>query len=154
MKKQKDWKVRCLAQVVKLKCKLACEASDTAPGHLSLSHGSNTCKYTTKHKEQMREYEFIVWDFMQLIKLMVRRLPLEMGSQLLPCPPAAGELWVKSEYSVLEKLSRFHQHRPSPTWNKLDLCLAAVTQALTPPFSSNKSLFYLVLDPLILFGTR
>lgn len=92
--------------------------------------------------------------FMQLMKLTVPRLPLEMGSRLLPCHSAPGELCVKSEYSILEKRYKFHQHSPSPTWNKLDLCMGGVTQALTPPFSRNKSLFYWVLGTLIHFGTR
>lgn len=93
--------------------------------------------------------------FMQLMKLMVPRLPLEMGSRLLPCHSTApGELCVESEYSILEKRYKFHQRYPSPTWNKLDLCTGGVTQALTPPFSSNKSLFYWVLGTLIHLGTR
>ena len=41
---------------------------------------------------------------MQLMKLMVPRLPLEMGPQILLCNPAAEELCFKSEYSIFEEL--------------------------------------------------
>lgn len=135
----------------------------TALCHFIPSSGQRqvTCGYG----EQIREHEFFIWNFAQLIKLIGSQPSSRIDSQFFLCCSTAGEFCVKSECSGLETFSRFEsawsKSRSEPTWRLCGRWNSSPHSSSnmrrrnsSTHSSSNMTLFCLVLDALILSGPR